>query len=292
MIPPPQVVPNFSLKSLVGSWAERHRISDLPQFKGVMRQRTLARGPAGAADALAGLTLGPDAPGPAGPASPSGRPARLYPSLSGLREEDGEGGSGAAEPAPASPQQLADAAAAASGGVHPPPGVYPSMQPGTSPPGSRMEQAEAALGALRDAAAPGGGGGGNRGAMAYHAWSLLQLAGDAEGRRLLYEARSTLLPLLHQILISACILLPASWAKCLPTFFGCHPAAAPHLPAYRLVPLFQPASRLLPCRTAGQRHPSSHLPPRADTAAGGLAAGRRQARAVRHAAAPGRPLPR
>lgn len=31
----PQVVPNFSLKSLVTSWAERHRISDLSTFSKV-----------------------------------------------------------------------------------------------------------------------------------------------------------------------------------------------------------------------------------------------------------------
>lgn len=30
-----QVVPNFSLKSLVTSWAERHRISDLSTFSKV-----------------------------------------------------------------------------------------------------------------------------------------------------------------------------------------------------------------------------------------------------------------
>lgn len=135
-----------------------------------------------------------DSPGQAGSgASPPGR--RLYPLLSILREEDS---CAAVEPAPAPARPAGGAAVekiavAAAEGLGPGAGglgAYPSMQPGTSPPASRQSQADVALAALRGAAAPGGGsGGGNRGAAAYHAWTLMQLAADAEGRRLLWEVR-------------------------------------------------------------------------------------------------------
>lgn len=195
------VVQNFSLKSLINSWAERHKISDLSTFSAAVgRQRTMARVPV---DQLAALGLGDGGPGGSGGTgggagsggglggSPrqggsGGSPGRkLYPLLSIMRQgaEDGA----AAEPSPTRPAAgaaVAAVAAAAAEGL----GVYPSMHPGTSPPASRKSQADAALDALRSAA--GGSGGGNRGAAAYHAWTLMQLAADAEGRRLLWEVSS------------------------------------------------------------------------------------------------------
>lgn len=194
----PQMVPNFSLKSLVASWAERHRIADLSTFSAdVGRQRTLARIPA---EQLAALHLSgssPDGSPQQNKVSP-GRRERLYPMLSILREgsEDGAAAAPAGPPPPARPAAgaVVAAAAAAAAEARAPAssrGVYPSMQPGTSPPASRKEQAEVALAALRGAASPGGGsGGGDRGAAPYHAWTLMQLAADADGRRLLWEVRA------------------------------------------------------------------------------------------------------
>ena len=263
------MVPNFSLKSLAASWAERHRIADLPAFsKGVGRLRSLARrAPGGGgsppADALAALQLG-DGPTTAGAAA---RPDRLYPSLSRVQE-----GPDGLEPAGPQQQRRQGAASPPPAPAVPPnpydrPDLYPSLQPGASPPASRQAQAEAALNALRDVAAPGGGAGGNRGAAPYHAWALLQLAGDAEGRRMLWEVGAS--------------------ARCPP---GCSRRAAPRCSRHSGPPDAGPASTARTCpapSTAGQRSPPVHLSTGPAAAAGGVGAGCSQARPLRHAAALG-----
>lgn len=154
------------------------------------RQRTMARvhspgSPAAlAAEALAELNLGPGAvPHAVGHADGSAaKPS--YPALAGslLGAGDSAGPEPAETPPPLQRRQASVPPRPSS------PQEYPSMRPGTAPPGSRRQAAEAALGALRSAAAPGGGSASaSRGAAPYHAWSLMQLAGDAEGRRILWE---------------------------------------------------------------------------------------------------------
>ena len=167
------------------------------------RQRTLVRGhgspgsPAAlAASALAELTLGPGAGGQ----QADGDATKLYPSLG----RHGAGDSAGPEPAEAPPPQQRRQAT-----VPPRPAspqeLYPTMQPGTTPPGSRRQAAEAALAALRSAAAPGGGSAsGSRGAAPYHAWSLMQLAGDAEGRRILWEVRRARCECRFAVVIARC----------------------------------------------------------------------------------------
>ncbi len=159
--------------------------------QGMGKQRTMARvhspgSPAAlAADALAELNLGPGAVPHSAGQSDGGAGKAAYPALAGARLGAGDSAGpelagvapplqrrqASVPPRPSSPQEL-----------------YPTMRPGTAPPGSRRQAAEAALGALRSAAAPGGGSAGaSRGAAPYHAWSLMQLAGDGEGRRILWE---------------------------------------------------------------------------------------------------------
>lgn len=195
------LVPNFSLRSLVSGWAERQRISDLPSFsKEVGRQRSQASGGAAAA-ALAGLRLAGSSEGgeAAGGSStvryptvqpPHDRPDPP-PSALGLDQQqlqDAAPSAGPARPAAAqpprrkqvSPQQGVELAGSAAAQ----PGLYPSDQQPPMP--DKRVQADTALGALRTAATQRGGA---RGAAAYSAWTLQQLAGDAEGRELLWEVR-------------------------------------------------------------------------------------------------------
>lgn len=157
------------------------------------KQRTMARGhspgsPAAlAADALAELNLGPGAAHHEAGQADGGAAKPSYPTLAGARLGAGDSaGPEVAQVAP--PMQRRQAS------VPPRPSspreLYPTMRPGTAPPSNRRQTAEAALGALRSAAAPGGGSASaSRGAAPYHAWSLMQLAGDGEGRRILWEVR-------------------------------------------------------------------------------------------------------
>ena len=152
------LAPNYALKSLVAGWAERQRIADLPSFsKAVARQRTLTqRGPGAAATTVAEAAAA---------------------ALAGMHL-GGVGGTGSGRD-PASHQQQQQ--------QQPPPALYPSLQ---HPPAvaSMQAQAETALAALR-AAATQRGGSSRGGGSSYHAWTIKQLASDAQGRQLLWQVR-------------------------------------------------------------------------------------------------------
>lgn len=188
------LVPNYSLKSLVASWAERNRIADLPAFsKAVGRERSLSASPGRGSAAMAaaaeiacmlaegdGGAAAPPQQQAAGAGSGADAAARSrtgYPELAG----GSRGGSAAAAPAESSEQRPPAAAAAQLPAAL---GLYPSAQQPAAPV-SKRAACEAALSALRAAAAARGGGA--AGAAAYHAWGLAQLAADSEGRDLLWE---------------------------------------------------------------------------------------------------------
>ena len=151
------LAPNYALKSLVAGWAERQRISDLPSFsKAVARQRTLTRQRPGAAATMAEAAAAVAA-------------MHLGPCSGSFRN-------------PTSQQQQQQQQ------PQPPPALYPSLQ---HPPAvaSMREQAETALAALRDTAIQRGSSG-RGGSSSYHAWTIKQLAGDPQGRQLLWEVRA------------------------------------------------------------------------------------------------------
>jgi hypothetical protein len=159
----PALAPNYALKSLVAGWAERQRIADLPSFsKAVARQRTVTRrGPGVAASTVAEVAA-----------------AAAAAALAGMHL-GGIGGTGSGRD-PASHQQQQQQ-------QQPPPALYPSLQ---HPPAvaSMQAQAETALAALL-AAATQRGGSSRGGGSSYHAWTIKQLAGDAQGRQLLWQVR-------------------------------------------------------------------------------------------------------
>ena len=184
-----------------------------PLASQVARHRTLAHGgAAAAAEALARWELagqpsdsGSDCDGAdprAGPPSGDDEASQgaagvgssgavLYPALSANQRQQEQQQQQQSQQQPQSAQQRPQSAQPAGPGpassFAPQPGaLYPAEQdPRQAPLQSKPQQAEAALAALRAAATQQGSA---RGAAAYNAWAVMQLAGDAEGRALLWEA--------------------------------------------------------------------------------------------------------
>lgn len=163
-------------------------------------------------------------------------------------------------------------------------GLYPSDQQPMLP--DKREQAETALRALRAAATQQGGA---RGAAAYSAWTLQQLAGDAEGRELLWEvghrgARGGV----EASHVGA--RLPGQrWDGRTKAAPALAPPANPRCTCCAALNCAPPQRRPAGPSScpAGQRHPSGHLlAGPAAAAARGCRAGSSSACAVRYAAAP------
>ena len=181
-----QLLPNLALRSLIDIWAAEHGISSLPRFR---RQHTLR------VRSMRRSTTGPRQQGATLDSTMTMAAAVAAATSAVCEAAEALGAAAGVESAPAAPGTPAAAgrSAADSPGTPATPATpsYPDLNSSPGVVGSQRDRLAAALAALRpqQQRSPAG-----RAAAPYHAWTLMQLAGDAGYHGMLVE-ESTAIPL-------------------------------------------------------------------------------------------------